>query len=43
MEKYDMIVYGAPIFVISLIVFILYGVDKKKAKKQVGVFRNPFF
>ena len=35
MEKYYMIAYGALIFVMSLIAFILYGVDKKKAQKQV--------
>ena len=35
MEKYYMIAYGAFIFVMSLIAFILYGVDKKKAQKQV--------
>ena len=34
MEKYYMIAYGAFIFIMSLIGFILYGVDKKKAQKQ---------
>ena len=35
MEKYYMIVYGAFIFIMSLIAFILYGVDKRKAKKEL--------
>ena len=33
MEKYYLIAYGAFIFLMSLIAFILYGVDKRKAKK----------
>ena len=35
MEKYLMLVYAAFIFIMSLIAFILYGVDKRKAKKQL--------
>ena len=33
MEKYYLIAYGAFLFLMSLIAFILYGVDKRKAKK----------
>ena len=33
MEKYYLITYGAVLFLMSLIAFILYGVDKRKAKK----------
>ena len=33
MEKYYMIAYGAFIFLMSLVAFILYGTDKRKAKK----------
>lgn len=39
MEKYYLIVYGAFIFLMSLVAFILYGVDKRKAKK--GAWRIP--
>lgn len=39
MEKYYLIAYGAFIFLMSLVAFILYGVDKKKAKK--GAWRIP--
>ena len=35
MEKYYMIAYGAFIFLMSVIAFILYGVDKRKAKKEM--------
>ena len=35
MENYYMIVYGAFIFLMSLVAFILYGVDKRKAKKEL--------
>ena len=35
MEKYYMIAYGAFIFLMSMIAFILYGVDKRKAKKEM--------
>ena len=30
-----MIAYGAFIFLMSMIAFILYGVDKRKAKKEM--------
>ena len=39
MEKYFILAYAGFIFVMSLIAFILYGVDKKKAKK--GAWRIP--
>ena len=39
MEKYYLIAYGAFIFLMSLVAFILYGVDKRKAKK--GAWRIP--
>ena len=34
MEKYYMIAYGAFVLIMSLIAFILYGADKRKAKKS---------
>ena len=34
MEKYYVIAYGAFVFLMSLVAFILYGADKKKAKKS---------
>ena len=39
MEKYYLIAYGAFIFLMSLVAFILYGADKRKAKK--GAWRIP--
>lgn len=39
MEKYYLIAYGAFIFLMSLVALILYGVDKRKAKK--GAWRIP--
>ncbi len=35
MEKYYMLAYAGFIFLMSLIAFILYGADKRKAKKDL--------
>lgn len=39
MEKIITLIYLAFLFIMSLVAFILYGSDKKKAKK--GVWRTP--